>query len=181
MSQTGGGCRATNYLALLKNALKNAGMSQVPVLTVNSGGLTGDTQPGFKISLSLARKLVISACLGDLLMRLKLAVRPYETMRGSTEWLATEWLERCQALLGDFSMKKYIKLIKAMIADFKNIEISAVKKPRVGVVGEILVKFHPYANNQLIVQIELEGGEAVLPDFIGFFLSESSVKPLSLG
>jgi predicted nucleotide-binding protein (sugar kinase/HSP70/actin superfamily) len=60
MSQTGGGCRATNYLALLKNALKNAGMSQVPVLTLNSGGLTGDTQPGFKVSLSLARKLVIT-------------------------------------------------------------------------------------------------------------------------
>ncbi|MCL6573037.1 MAG: acyl-CoA dehydratase activase-related protein, partial [Bacillus sp. (in: Bacteria)] len=170
MSQTGGGCRATNYLALLKNALKNAGMSQVPVLTLNSGGLTGDTQPGFKISLSMARQLVISGCLGDLLTRLTLAIRPYEIRKGSTELLAAEWLKRCQELLADFSMKKYRRLIIAMIADFKNSEISVVSKPRVGVVGEILVKFHPYANNQLIDLIELEGGEAVLPDFIDFFL-----------
>ncbi|AGK54640.1 2-hydroxyacyl-CoA dehydratase [Bacillus sp. 1NLA3E] len=170
MSQTGGGCRATNYLALLKKALKNAGISHVPVLSLNSGGLAGETQPGFKISLSLAKKLVISACLGDLLMRLKLAVRPYEKIKGSTEFLYDQWLGRCQGMLVDFSMKKYQRIIKSMIADFKNLPVFDVKKPRVGVVGEILVKFHPFANNQLIEQIELEGGEAVLPDFIDFFL-----------
>jgi predicted CoA-substrate-specific enzyme activase len=170
MSQTGGGCRATNYLALLKSAMKNAGMSQVPVLSLNSGSLTADTQPGFKISVSLAKKLVISSCLGDLLMRLKLAIRPYETIKGSTHSLYNDWLVRCQGLLANFSMNGYRQVIKAMINDFNNIEVTIVKKPRVGIVGEILVKFHPFANNQLIELIELEGGEAVVPDFIDFFL-----------
>lgn len=170
MSQTGGGCRATNYFALLKNAMKNAGMSQVPVLSLNSGALTGDTQPGFKISFSLAKKLVISACLGDLLMRLQLAVRPYELVKGRSQLLYDEWLDRCQSLLSGFSMKEYRKIVRAMISDFKNIEMTGLKKPRVGVVGEILVKFHPHANNQLIELIELEGGEAIVPDFIDFFL-----------
>jgi predicted CoA-substrate-specific enzyme activase len=170
MSQTGGGCRATNYFALLKNAMKNAGMSQVPVLSLNSGALTGDTQPGFKISLSLAKKLVLAASLGDLLMRLQLAVRPYELVKGQSQVLYDLWLERCHDLLSDFSMKKYKRLIQAMIEDFSRIEISSLKKPRVGVVGEILVKFHPYANNQLVELIEQEGGEAVVPDFLDFFL-----------
>lgn len=170
MSQTGGGCRATNYLALLKKALRNAGMPQVPVLSLNAGGLDGVEHPGFKITLPLAKKLVISACLGDLLMRLLLAVRPYERIKGSTEVLYETWLERCKALLEDFSMREYKKMISSIIADFTNIEVYHVRKPRVGIVGEILVKFHPYANNQLIEIIEDEGGEAVVPDFIDFFL-----------
>jgi predicted CoA-substrate-specific enzyme activase len=170
MSQTGGGCRATNYFALLKNAMKNAGMAHVPVLSLNSGALTGDTQPGFKISISLAKKLVIAACLGDLLMRLQLAVRPYEQKQGCSQTLYDLWLSRCRILLEDFSMKGYRKLIKEMIFDFKQAECSTITRPRVGVVGEILVKFHPFANNQLIELIEQEGGEAVVPDFIDFFL-----------
>lgn len=170
MSQTGGGCRATNYLALLKKALKNAGMPQVPVLSLNAGGLDGVKHPGFKITLPLAKKLVISACLGDLLMRLKLAVRPYEKTTGSAEKLYQKWQERCLLLMEDFSMKEYKRLIAAMIHDFKMVEVELTSKPRVGIVGEILVKFHPYANNQLIDIIEEEGGEAIVPDFIDFFL-----------
>lgn len=170
MSQTGGGCRATNYLALLKKAVKNAGMPQVPVLSLNAGGLDGVDHPGFKITLPLAKKMVIAACLGDLLMRLKLAVRPYEVVKGETEALYDKWLEECRFLLEDFSMKEYKSLITSIIDEFKQIEIHSVTKPRVGIVGEILVKFHPYANNQLIEMIESEGGEAVVPDFIDFFL-----------
>lgn len=170
ISQTGGGCRATNYFALLKKALKNAGMPQVPVLSLNSGGMDSVNQKGFKISLPLAKKLVISGCLGDLLMRLLHAVRPYERIPGSTEVLYELWLERTKELLENFSMKEYRRLIQAMVTDFQQIEITAEKKPRVGIVGEILVKFHPYANNQLVEQIEQEGGEAVIPDFIDFFL-----------
>jgi predicted nucleotide-binding protein (sugar kinase/HSP70/actin superfamily) len=170
MSQTGGGCRATNYFALLKKAMENAGMPQVPVLSLNSGALTGNTQPGFKISLSLVKILVISGCLGDLLMKLQLAVRPYERVKGSTQLKYDFWMEQCKQLLVDFSMKKYKKLVRAMIADFNHIEITAEKKPRVGIVGEILVKFHPYSNNQLVELIEQESGEAVVPDFIDFFL-----------
>ncbi|WP_075982921.1 acyl-CoA dehydratase activase-related protein [Bacillus massilinigeriensis] len=170
ISQTGGGCRATNYFALLKKALKNAGMPQVPVLSLNSGGLDSANQPGFKITLPLAKKLVISGCLGDLLMKLMLAVRPYERIKGSTKVLYELWLERIKEFLEDYSMKKYKALIRAMVADFQHIEVSAEQKPRVGIVGEILVKFHPFANNQLIEIIEEEGGEAVVPDFIDFFL-----------
>ncbi|MDP4105124.1 MAG: acyl-CoA dehydratase activase-related protein [Bacillota bacterium] len=170
MSQTGGGCRATNYFALLKNAMKSAGMAQVPVLSLNSGALTGNTQPGFKMTLGLVKRLVISACLGDLLMRLQLAVRPYERFKGDSQTLYQLWLERSKELLSDFSMKKYNKLIKEMITDFSNVELYTLKRPRVGIVGEILVKFHPYSNNQLIQLIEQEGGEAVVPDFIDFFL-----------
>ncbi len=170
MSQTGGGCRATNYFGLLKMAMKNAGMPQVPVLSLNSGGLTGDTQPGFKITLPLAKKLIVAGCLGDLLMRLKLSVRPYEQIKGSTEVLYKRWLENCRDFLAVFSMKEYKRLIDSMIEDFEAIAIRKEKRPRVGIVGEILVKFHPFANNQLINIIENEGGEAVVPDFIDFFL-----------
>lgn len=170
MSQTGGGCRATNYFALLKQALKNAGMPQVPVLSLNAGGLSGKTQPGFKYTLPLVKKLVVAACLGDLLMRLKLAVRPYEVFPGSTKLVYEKWMERCIMLMEDFSTKTYQKTITELIADFQRIEVHKEIKPRVGIVGEILVKFHPYANNQLIEIIEEEGGEAVVPDFIDFFL-----------
>lgn len=168
MSQTGGGCRATNYIALLKKALINAGMEQVPVISLNAGGL--EKQPGFTITLPLVRKLVIATCLGDLLMRLKLAVRPYEIVKGTAKKLYDEYIDKCIALLSNFSMKKYKKFIVEMIEAFDRIEVENVKKPRVGIVGEILVKFHPDANNQLINIIEQEGGEAVVPDFIDFFL-----------
>ena len=170
MSQTGGGCRATNYFALLRKALKNAGMPQVPVISLNGGGMEKETQPGFEIGLPLAKKLVIAACLGDLLQRLKFAVRPYEKVQGSAEKLYDHWLQHCLSLMVDFSMAQYKEVIKEMIADFKNVDIMTVKKPKVGIVGEILVKFHPYANNQLIDIIEEEGGEAVVPDFIDFIL-----------
>lgn len=170
MSQTGGGCRATNYLALLKKALKNAGMPQIPVLSLNAGGLDGVQHPGFKITLPLAKKLVIAALMGDLLMRLRLSVRPYEAVSGTSDKLYVKWQENCRALLKDFSMKKYKQVIHSMIDDFSTIHVMHSNKPRVGIVGEILVKFHPYANNQLIDIIEREGGEAVVPDFIDFFL-----------
>jgi len=170
ISQTGGGCRATNYYALLKKALRTAGMSQVPVLSLNAARLSENTQPGFKISVLLAKRLVVAACLGDLLERLKLAVRPYERIQGSTEALFAEWLERCTALLDNFTIQKYKQVIHGMVADFATIETVNERKPRIGIVGEILVKFHPYANNEIIRTIEVEGGEAVVPDLIDFFL-----------
>lgn len=170
ITQTGGGCRATNYYALLKKALRTAGMSQVPVLSLNAAGLSENTQPGFKLSISLLKNLVVASCLGDLLERLKLAVRPYEKVKGSTEALFEKWLERCGALLENFSMRKYKRIIHEIIADFKEIETIQEIKPKVGIVGEILVKFHPYANNEIIRTIEAEGGEAVVPDLVDFFL-----------
>ena len=110
MSQTGGGCRATNYFSLLQKGLKNAGMSQVPVLSLNSGGLNGNTHTGFKISLPLAKKLIVAANLGDLLLRLRLAVRPYEKIKGSTDAKYRYMARVLQTFINDFSMKEYKKL-----------------------------------------------------------------------
>ena len=170
ISQTGGGCRATNYYALLKKAMKGAGMPQVPVLSLNINQMSKQTQPGFTFSLQLARNLVVAACLGDLLERLRLATRPYERIKGSTEKLYDQWIRRCRELLTNFSIKRYRQIIAQMIREFSAIEIVPETKPRIGVVGEILVKFHPYANNEIVRTIEEEGGEAVVPDFVDFFL-----------
>lgn len=170
ISQTGGGCRATNYYALLKKALKTAGFEQVPVLSLNSTGLAKGTQPGFTFSIPLLRRLVVAVCLADLLDRLRLAVRPYEIEKGATEKLYNLWLIRMLDVIQYFSMRKYKRVIQNCIRDFKNIEVHNKQKPRVGIVGEILVKFHPYANNELVKVIEEEGGEAIVPDMIDFFL-----------
>jgi len=170
MSQTGGGCRATNYLALLKKALRNAGLPQVPVLSLSAAHLGGVRHPGFRITPPVAKSLVVAACLGDLLMRLVLAVRPYEKVKGTADRLHRAWLDRCKALLEHFSMKAYRQTIRAIVDDFGRVDVVPEKKPRVGIVGEILVKFHPQANNRLVDVIEREGGEAVVPDFIDFFL-----------
>lgn len=177
LTQTGGGCRATNYLALLKKALQNAGLAQIPILSLNAGGLDEVKHPGFKLTLPLVKKLVISGCMGDLLQRLTLAVRPYEKGIGSTNSTSDQWLERCKTLLENFSMSAYKRLIHFMVRDFNKLEVTDAKKPRVGIVGEILVKFHPFANNHLIEMIEAEGGEAVVPDFIDFFLSCLYCRP----
>lgn len=168
MSQTGGGCRATNYLALLKKALANAGFGRVPVLSLNHSGM--EKQSGFRLTLPLVKELVVSACLGDLLLKLRFAVRPYEVERGRTDRTYRYWLGRCADLLDDFRMKNYETLIERMIADFDRIAVRPVRKPRVGIVGEIYVKFSPFANNGLVETIEREGGEAVVPDFVNFFL-----------
>ncbi|MCO7126904.1 2-hydroxyacyl-CoA dehydratase [Sporolactobacillus shoreicorticis] len=169
LTQTGGGCRATNYIALLKKALINAGYSYIPVISMNhSKGL--ERQPGFRITLPLIKKLVVSACLGDLLLRLRFAVRPYENNKGTTDAFYQKWLARCSILLERFSMRRYKSMISQMIQDFSHIKVNDVQKPKVGIVGEIYVAFSPFANNQLIDQIEFEGGEAVAPDFVNFFL-----------
>lgn len=168
MTQTGGGCRATNYLALLKKALVSAGFGQVPVLSLNHSGM--ERQPGFRITLPIVKELVVSACLGDLLLKLRFAVRPYEVERGRTDRTYRLWLRHCADLLDHFSMKNYQSLIEKMIADFDRIVVRPAHKPKVGIVGEIYVKFSPFANNGLVETIEREGGEAVIPDFVNFFL-----------
>lgn len=169
LTQTGGGCRATNYLALLKKALINAGFADVPVISFShSSGLK--RQPGFKVTLPLVKKLVVSACLGDLLLRLRFAVRPYETEKGAADQMYRLWLIRCAGFLEHFTMNEYRSAIRTMIEDFLQIPVRKIKKPKVGIVGEIYVKFSPFANNHLIETIEAEGGEAVVPDFVNFFL-----------
>ena len=167
ISQTGGGCRATNYIAFIRKALQDAGMPQVPVISANLQGL--ENNPGFKITLPLAKKVIIGAMYGDLFMRVLYRVRPYEAKPGSANALYESWVERCQENVRDGSITKFRKNVYQIVKEFDKLPILDIKKPRVGLVGEILVKFHPTANNEIVDIVEREGGEAVMPDLIDFF------------
>lgn len=166
LTQTGGGCRATNYIGLLRKALKEAKMEQIPVISLNVSGL--ENQPGFKLNLRMINRLIAASCYGDLLMRLLYRFRPYEQQPGSTMALFRKWMNRCKVSLENFSFGEYKENIYAMVAEFEMLSLTDAIKPRVGIVGEILIKFHPDANNKLVELIEAEGGEAVVPDFLDF-------------
>ena len=167
ISQTGGGCRATNYIAFIRKALQDAGMPQVPVISANLQGL--ENNPGFKLTLPLIKKVVIGAMYGDIFMRVLYRVRPYEVIPGSANDLYQSWVERCQENVKNGSIKQFRKNVYQIVKEFDELPLLDIKKPRVGLVGEILVKFHPTANNEIVEIIEREGGEAVMPDLIDFF------------
>ncbi|WP_461206506.1 acyl-CoA dehydratase activase-related protein [Clostridium sp. DL1XJH146] len=168
ITQTGGGCRATNYIGFLRKALKDAGMPQVPVISLNAGGL--ESNPGFKLDLNIAKKGLLSLLFGDLFMRVLYRVRPYELVEGSANKLYDHWMEKCKKVVRECDVKTANKYMRAIVDEFDNLPISNVVKPKVGVVGEILVKYHPTANNQIVDVLEKEGAEAVVPDLTDFFL-----------
>lgn len=170
MSQTGGGCRATNYVGFIRRALKKAGMEQVPVISLNLGGI--ETNPGFKINLNLLSCIAYGAVFGDIFMRCIYRMRPYETEKGSVEKVHQKWLKICCDFLSKkhLSFRKFNQICREMIEDFDSIPILDVKKPKVGIVGEILVKYMPVANNYLVDLLEAEGAEAVVPDLVDFLL-----------
>ncbi|MDC7227363.1 MAG: acyl-CoA dehydratase activase-related protein [Spirochaetales bacterium] len=168
ITQTGGGCRATNYIAFLRKALSDAGMSHIPVVSVNALGM--EKNPGFSFSMKLINKSLQALVYGDTLMRVLLKTRPYELFEGSADKLYNKWVAVCKKSLSDGSRKTFRRNLKGIIQDFDNLELSEQIKPRVGLVGEILVKFHPTANNNIIDVVEAEGCEAVMPDLIDFFL-----------
>ncbi|MCL1901921.1 MAG: 2-hydroxyacyl-CoA dehydratase, partial [Firmicutes bacterium] len=167
-TQTGGGCRASNYIPILRKALKDSGMPNIPVISLNFAGL--DPHPGFKLKLKTLVRLIQALMYGDLLMRCVYRVRPYETKKGSAEKLMTDWQGRLAKDLKRASLFKFRENLKQIVDDFDNLDRSEKRKPRVGLVGEILVKYHPGANNNAVKVIEQEGGEAVMPDMIDFFL-----------
>lgn len=168
MAQTGGGCRASNYIALLRKALKDLDMEQVPVVSFNTVGL--EANPGFKIDYHMGKRLVIAALYGDLFQRLLYATRPYEKVKGSAEAIMKKYeaaiFENCK----DGKLSTYRRLVPQIVDDYDKLPLNDVKKPKVGVVGEILVKYHPDANNNIVDIIEQEGGEAVVLDLVDFFL-----------
>ena len=168
MSQTGGGCRASNYIGFIRRALKKAGMEQIPVISINLSGL--ESNPGFKITLPLVTRLTYGAVFGDILMKCIYRMRPYELKKGSVNRMHRKWEKRCIRFLSDrhCSYPVFKKICRMMIRDFDQIPISHERKPRVGIVGEILVKFLPAANNYLAELLEKEGAEAVVPDLIDF-------------
>ena len=168
MSQTGGGCRASNYIAFIRRALKKAGMEQVPVISINLSGL--ESNPGFKLTLPLIKRIVYGAVFGDILMKCVYRMRPYELEKGIVNRKHKIWEQRAIAFVTGSSVSHgtFKKMCREMIHDFDTIPISDEKKPRVGIVGEILVKFLPAANNHLADLLEAEGAEPVVPDLIDF-------------
>ncbi|NLI92915.1 MAG: 2-hydroxyacyl-CoA dehydratase [Peptococcaceae bacterium] len=168
MSQTGGGCRASNYIGFIRKALKDAGMDHIPVVSLNAVGI--EENPGFTLSTRMIKRCVMAIVYGDLLMRLTNAIRPYEKNPGETDRRLAKWLKELRPTLAKMSIREYHQNIRRIIQDFDSMEVLDIKKPKVGVVGEILVKFHPFANNYIVDILEKEGAEAVLPDLIDFFL-----------
>lgn len=166
ITQTGGGCRATNYIGFIRRALKDAGFSNVPVIAISTQGI--EKNPGFKYSLPLLIRVARAVCLGDLLMRVIFRTRPYEVKKGSVNALHRKFADRIKKELKFLSSRKYKKLINDIVFEFDNIPLRNIHKPRVGVVGEILVKFHPTANNNIVQTIEAEGAECVMPDLMDF-------------
>ena len=170
MTQTGGGCRATNYVGFIRRALDKAGMPQIPVVSLNLSGL--ESNPGFKLNVDVVLRLAMGAVFGDIFMRCLYRMRPYEEVPGSANALHQKWEERCKEFVsGDhLSFRKFNKMCKQIVEEFDALPIKDIKKPRVGIVGEILVKFSPTANNHIVDLLEHEGAEAVMPDLIDFML-----------
>ncbi|RHO10206.1 MULTISPECIES: 2-hydroxyacyl-CoA dehydratase [Clostridium] len=170
MSQTGGGCRASNYIGFIRRALERAGMPQIPVISLNANGM--ETNPGFKITLPLLTKAMQAVVYGDLFMRVLYATRPYEAKAGSANALHEKWKAICIKSLQkrSLSMAEFNRNIRGIVHDFDELPRRNVQKPRVGIVGEILVKFSPLANNHVVELLEAEGAEAVMPDLLDFLL-----------
>ncbi len=173
ITQTGGGCRATNYIGFIRRALERAGMSQIPVISLSAAGL--EKNPGLKVTPRLLISAMQALVYGDVFMRVLYRTRPYEKIPGSANALHDKWRKLCiESLKKGGHWGEYRRNIKKIIRDFDRLPlVEDLKKPRVGVVGEILVKFLPSANNYLVELLEAEGAEAVVPDLLDFFLYSS--------
>ncbi len=168
ITQTGGGCRATNYIGFIRRALRKAGMEQIPVISLSAGV---ETNPGFNINYRLLKGAIHAIIYGDLFMRLVYRTRPYEKVPGSVDALHEKWKKRCIEAAKKPKQSELKKLVAAIVKDFDEIELDeTIKKPRVGIVGEILVKYLPAANNYVVKLLEAEGAEAVCPDMLDFFV-----------
>ena len=172
ITQTGGGCRASNYIGFIRRALEKAGYENVPVISLSAQGL--EKNSGFKITPALVQHALYALIFGDIFLRCTLRMRPYEAEKGMTDKIHDKWRKRVIDFVSSdrmLSHRKYKNMCREIIRDFDNIPtVEGLKKPRVGIVGEILVKFHPVANNHLAALLEQEGAEAVVPDLTDFLL-----------
>ena len=171
ITQTGGACRASNYVGFIRKALKDSGYGNVGVLPLSFQGI--ETHEGFSFTkretIHLIKNLIISMLFGDLIMRLTLRIRPYEKIKGSVNLLKEKWIQRCKEEK-NISKKRFREVVRQMIYEYNTIEISNDEKVKVGIVGEILVKYLPAANNYLVEELEKEGAEAVVPDLTDFMM-----------
>lgn len=188
ISQTGGACRASNYVGFIRRALEEAGYGHIPVLAVSFQGI--EQHPGFKVTpkqlFRLTKRLLHGLLYGDLLMRLSNATRPYEVMKGSVQILMDRWMDILTSSEIEYNKKAFRKTIRQMISEFQKLEVDGKVRPKVGVVGEILVKYLPAANNHVQEVIEGEGAEVIIPDLMDFMLysfknTEIKHKKLSKG
>ena len=171
ITQTGGGCRASNYIHLLRKALKKAGLGHIPVISVNLSGL--EKSSGFKLTLPLIRQVVASLVYGDCIMHISNQTRPYEYNKGETDALIEHWnndlIEQFQSGKG-LSKQEIRTNLSRIVADFAAIKRSREKKTRVGIVGEIYVKYSPLGNNRLEEFLRTQDCEYMLPGVMGFIL-----------
>lgn len=184
MSQTGGACRASNYVGFIRKALKEAGFGHVPVIALSFQAI--EFHPGLFADKSIVksfRKMALATVYGDLLMRLSNRTRPYELVKGTTDALDKKWMAIFKDELSSYKKKDHERLVRECVEDYSKVQITDELKPRVGIVGEILVKYLPAANNNVQNLLEAEGAEVVvndLIDFIYYCMKNASIKHQSL-
>ncbi len=171
MFQTGGGCRASNYISLIRKALAKAGMDYIPVISLSLAGI--EKHPGFQLSVHKLHRLLYAVLYGDLLMSLVNQVRPYEREAGAAERLAEQWTDRLGEELGSSGRIRYGHIRRnyhEIVRSFAQIPMERAGKVKVGIVGEIYVKYSPFGNNDLERFLIREGAEPVVPGFLDFCL-----------
>jgi len=166
ITQTGGGCRASNYINLLRKALKNNGMEQVPVVSLNLSNL--EKNPGFKLSVKLLYELVIAVCYGDMLMWIANQVRPYENNKGQCDKLIAAWIDKL--MKRGFALTAFKSTVREILKDFSAVPYTSAQKVKVGIVGEIYIKYAPLGNNCLEEFLRGEDAEVVIPGLLDFIL-----------
>ena len=171
MFQTGGGCRASNYISLIRKALAKAGMDYVPVISLSMTGI--EKHPGFNLSLGQLHRMLYAILYGDLLMNLVNQTRPYELTPGDAERTAQFWIERLGRELGAGGAIRYGHIkenYRRMVRSFAQLPMHRSEKVKVGIVGEIFVKYSPLGNNDLERFLVSEGAETVVPGLVDFCL-----------
>ncbi len=168
MVQTGGGCRASNYVGFIRKALKEGGYGHIPVISLNVNGM--ETNSGFTPSVTLLYKVMQAAMYGDLMANMRYHAKAYEVEEGATEAMYEKWQKKCiESIRQHSSMHTFYKLCRQMVNDFDSIELRTdIVKPKVGIVGEVLVKYMPLANEHLADQLEKEGAEVVMTEMVTF-------------
>ncbi|MBP1736900.1 MAG: 2-hydroxyglutaryl-CoA dehydratase [Oscillospiraceae bacterium] len=171
ITQTGGGCRASNYIHLLRKALQKAGLDYIPVVSLNLSGL--EKNPGFRFTVPMIRKAVFAMMYGDIIMMLANQCRPYESVQGDTDRLVESCMNRLLELMNHGKGLSYSQMkdnFKWIVSDFASLSVTGEQKVRVGVVGEIYVKYSPLGNNNLEEFLLSEGAEPVVPGLTDFII-----------
>ena len=171
ITQTGGGCRASNYIHLLRKALVKAGFEQVPVISLNLSGL--EKNSGFHLTLPMIRRLAAGLIYGDMLMSLDNQVKPYEIKKGDSAALIQKWTDKLTDILAGghgFRRKEIAKILDEIAEDYSKIKIQKTPKIKVGIVGEIYVKYSSLGNNNLEQFLYEQGCEVNMPGMMGFMM-----------